>query len=142
MDGNFDRCWAFTQRWEGGATITQDPDDPGGTTKWGISGHAHPSLDIRSLTEEEAKEIARREYWEPVKCPAVSWPMDLARFDAAFNCGISAAGGFGVHWPDMLLNRVFYYLRLCRKNPVLKKYLFGWLNRCYDLWKEADSGNA
>ena len=35
MEQNFDRCWTFTQGWEGGAKVTKDPTDPGGTTKFG-----------------------------------------------------------------------------------------------------------
>jgi lysozyme family protein len=58
----FERALAFTLRWEGG--LSQDPDDPGGTTKYGISARAHPEVDVRNLTLEDAKEIYRKEYWE------------------------------------------------------------------------------
>lgn len=146
MKENFERCWLFVQKWEGGAKVTKDPDDLGGTTKWGISQRAYPHLDIENLTEEQAKEIAIKEYWEPMGCndSTLAWPYDLILFDSAFNCGIRTADGFDTNnnegWTGILLNRIFYYLRLVRKNPVLRKYLEGWLNRCYDLYKESTNG--
>lgn len=42
---------------------TNDPTDRGGETKYGISKRAFPSLDIASLTEEDARAIYRVEYW-------------------------------------------------------------------------------
>lgn len=46
---------------EGG--YVNDPDDPGGETKWGISKRAYPNLNIASLTIEDAKEIYWKDYW-------------------------------------------------------------------------------
>ena len=48
---------------EGGDTITEDPDDPGGLTKYGISQRQFPDLDIRNLTEDQAKRIYHEKYW-------------------------------------------------------------------------------
>lgn len=42
-----------------------DADDKGQATHWGISKRAHPDVDIKNLTREQAIEIYRREYWEP-----------------------------------------------------------------------------
>lgn len=42
---------------------TNDPDDKGGETKWGISKAAHPHLNIKSLTYNQAVEIYRTQYW-------------------------------------------------------------------------------
>lgn len=42
---------------------TNDPDDRGGETKWGISKRAHPHLNIKSLTYNNAVEIYRDQYW-------------------------------------------------------------------------------
>lgn len=47
---------------EGG--YVNDPDDPGGVTKYGISQRAYPKLDIANLTLGEAREIYRRDYWQ------------------------------------------------------------------------------
>jgi lysozyme family protein len=52
---------------EGGPKITDDPNDRGGVTKYGISQRAFPDLEIRDLTEDMAKAIYHREYWEPLR---------------------------------------------------------------------------
>lgn len=38
-------------------------DDPGGETNFGISKRAYPEEDIRSMTEQRAREIYRRDFW-------------------------------------------------------------------------------
>lgn len=40
-----------------------DPADPGGRTKFGISKSAYPHLPISTLTREQAIAIYRRDYW-------------------------------------------------------------------------------
>ena len=40
---------------EGG--YVNDPDDPGGETKYGISKRSYPALDIKNLTVEQATAI-------------------------------------------------------------------------------------
>jgi glycosyl hydrolase family 108 len=56
----------FTFNWEcvsdrqGQVIAEEDPDDPGGVTKYGIDKSAHPNLSvaqIRNMTEDEAMEI-------------------------------------------------------------------------------------
>ncbi len=47
---------------EGG--YVNDPSDPGGETKYGISKRSYPHLDIANLTREEAIAIYRRDWWE------------------------------------------------------------------------------
>lgn len=47
---------------EGG--YVNDPADPGGRTKYGISQRTYPNVDIENLTEQEAKEIYFRDWWE------------------------------------------------------------------------------
>ncbi len=49
-------------RHEGG--YVNDPNDPGGETKFGISRRAYPDLDIARLTKEDAIKIYRRDWWE------------------------------------------------------------------------------
>ena len=46
---------------EGG--LSEDPDDPGGVTKYGISQRQYPTLDIRNLTMQDATDIYYRDYW-------------------------------------------------------------------------------
>lgn len=74
---------------EGGHT--NDQNDPGGETKYGICKRDYPHLDIQSLTIEDAKSIYRRDYWELAKCDLYPSPLDLCMFDAAVNQGVTTA---------------------------------------------------
>lgn len=74
---------------EGG--YVNDPADPGGETKWGISKRSYPQLDISSLTREDAKVIYRRDFWEPLKDSAVPSSVMFQLFDFAVNSGIGNA---------------------------------------------------
>ena len=47
---------------EGG--YVNDPDDPGGETKYGISKRSYPALDIKNLTVEQATAIYLRDFWQ------------------------------------------------------------------------------
>lgn len=47
---------------EGG--YVNDPRDPGGETKYGISKRSYPSLDIVNLTREDAIAIYYRDWWQ------------------------------------------------------------------------------
>jgi lysozyme family protein len=47
----------------GKGIISNDPKDPGGMTKWGISKRSYPDLDIAGLTREQALEIYYRDWW-------------------------------------------------------------------------------
>ena len=61
-DGRFDRFSAIlVDRLEGG--YVNDPDDPGGETKYGISKRSYPDLDIPNLSRDQAIEIYRRDFW-------------------------------------------------------------------------------
>jgi lysozyme family protein len=83
FDESFDRLLGN----EGG--LTDNPSDPGGLTKFGISQRSYPSVDIRALTVESAKEIYRRDFWDVIgdAHPAVKFQA----FDFAINSGISTA---------------------------------------------------
>ena len=60
----FDDAFEALMAHEGG--YANDPRDPGGETKYGISKRAYPAVDIRNLTLEAAKAIYKRDYWRPV----------------------------------------------------------------------------
>ena len=49
-----------------------DPKDPGGETNYGISKRAYPDVDIKNLTEDGAKDIYKRDYWDKNKCEDLS----------------------------------------------------------------------
>ena len=65
----FDQCFEKVIGFEGGYTL--DPKDPGGETNWGISKRAYPSIDIKNLTREGAKEIYKRDYWDRAQCDKI-----------------------------------------------------------------------
>lgn len=84
---NFDRAFELLVGNEGG--YVNDPLDPGGETKYGIAKRWHPTLDIRNLTLEQAKEIYRSEFWDVLGgCPD---RLKFQVFDFAVNSGIGTA---------------------------------------------------
>lgn len=87
----FDEALPIILRFEGGATVTEDPRDPGGLTKYGISQRAFPTLDIRNLTEAGAAAIYRQEYWDRAKCDSLPSHLRLVVFDMAVNMGVGKA---------------------------------------------------
>ena len=133
---DFKRAVEFTLKWEGG--YSNDPDDPGGETKYGISKRAHPECDIKNRSEQEAIQIYISDYWLAAGCESVGYPMNLVVFDSAVNCGTGTAKGWlrTATTPQDVLNlRKEYYLNIVKKKPALKKFLKGWLNRIADLEK-------
>jgi lysozyme family protein len=77
---------------EGG--LVDDPRDPGGLTKYGISLAAYPKLGrqgILELTLDEARAIYRRDFWDAARCSELPAEMRLAVFDAAINQGVRTA---------------------------------------------------
>lgn len=71
---------------EGG--YVNDPRDPGGETKFGISKRQYPNLDIKNLTRDDAKLIYRTDYWERAGCDQIDPAVAFNIFDAAVNSGI------------------------------------------------------
>lgn len=141
MSDNFERAVAFIFRHEGG--YVNDLRDPGGETKYGISKRAYPNLDIKELTEDKAKEIYRRYYWDKAECGALDWPLCLVHFDACVNLGMSKAMEIKAKasgWTDYLFLRLRFYSALAGRQPSSMVYLRGWINRVLDLWKEAKNG--
>jgi lysozyme family protein len=82
----FEACIPFVLHAEGG--YVNDPRDPGGETKYGICKRAYPTLDIRSLTEAQAREIYFRDYWSMAHCEELPAGLDLMVLDSAVNTGI------------------------------------------------------
>lgn len=74
---------------EGG--YVNDPNDPGGETKYGISKRAYPDVDIENLTLEQAKQIYLNDYWNRCQCDNLPAMVRLHVFDAAVNSGVSQA---------------------------------------------------
>jgi hypothetical protein len=84
----FDRAFKHILKWEGGSKLTNDPSDPGGLTRYGISLRAHPSVDIRNLTEAGAKKIYFEKYYKKIMADKIKHPMvSIYLFDMGVNMG-------------------------------------------------------
>ena len=74
---------------EGG--LSDDPNDPGGLTKYGISQRSYPNVDIKALTLDDAKAIYKRDYWNAVQMEHLPEGIRFDLFDMAVNSGVSQA---------------------------------------------------
>ena len=86
---NFDIAFERVIGHEGG--YVDDPNDPGGETKFGVSKRSYPDVDIASLTVEDAKAIYRRDYWERAGCHKLPGRVAFQVFDCAINSGVETA---------------------------------------------------
>lgn len=151
MNDLFKLAFTFSLRWEGGDKYTNDPVDPGGETKYGISKRAYPDVDIKSLTLAEAEQIYYNDYWLKAGCDTMDKDLAIVVFDAAVNCGVGRTKSWlaelnekenlaeakrSARW--MIQRRIQYYKDIVVKKPALQKFLKGWLNRVNDLSKYID----
>jgi lysozyme family protein len=141
---------------EGGSRFTDNADDRGGATKYGISQRAYPNLDIANLTEDGARAIYKRDYWDKV-CGDLLKSQAVAEnvFDTAVNMGSTTAtklvqmilgiaidGKFGpgtldaanktdekAFLSEFTLAKVARYAAICNKDRSQAKFLLGWINR-------------
>tara|TARA_R100000808_G_scaffold2941_3_gene10972 strand:- start:5959 stop:6435 length:477 start_codon:yes stop_codon:yes gene_type:complete len=140
---------------EGG--YVNDPKDPGGETKYGISKRSFPQYDIKNLSIDDAKDIYRRHYWDVSKAEKLKSELRLDYFDMVVNMGqgnavkclqkavnnspgnkISVDGRIG---PQTIREgnrlsvkrlrsfRVLYYANLVMKKPNLERFWYGWFKR-------------
>lgn len=139
---------------EGG--YINDPDDPGGETKFGISKRAYPGLDIKSLSIDEAKLIYKRDYWEKSKAPLLPPELRYIHFDTAVNMGRGRAAKLlqdsvkttadGLIGPNTLkavkargtvrnyaIQRLKFYIKIVVNKPSSLKYINGWYGRVIDI---------
>jgi lysozyme family protein len=157
MNDRFNWIIKFTLDAEGG--YDNDPDDPGGETKYGIDKRSHPDVNIKELTIEEAKDIYFTEYWTKFSCDRFEKPVGEVYFDCCVNTGqkqsnkflqravgTEADGIIGpktvsklvVEDPKVLANAIInqrqkFYENLAYNKANLKKFLNGWTNRNINL---------
>lgn len=134
---------------EGG--YVNDPKDPGGETKYGISKRSYPEVDITNLTKGHAKDIYKRDYWNKCMCDGLAKPLRLLVFDCAVNqgavfaiktlqglCHVSTDGIMGPKTLEALeemnedrLIELFILKRFDRyhSNRNYRIYGKGWINR-------------
>lgn len=132
MSPRFLHMIPFLWEWEG-TVFENDPDDPGGATKYGIDQRTHPKENIRALTEERAKEIYWESYWQANQCEDLPAPLGEVFFNACVNCGpkrarqlLAVSGRDALKFLDA---QTGFYEGLVRARPKSQKYLRGWLNR-------------
>lgn len=82
----FNEFFDWLMDWEG-RTYENDPSDRGGETKFGIDKRSHPDVDIKKLTEAEAKRIYWDEYWKPMAAELLPWRLAWVMADIAVNNG-------------------------------------------------------
>jgi lysozyme family protein len=88
----FDDAFTALIGHEGG--YVNNPADPGGETKFGISKRTYPMEDIKALTLDRAKAIYLNDFWGPAGCDAVPDEMKFDLFDTAVNSGVGRAVRF------------------------------------------------
>ena len=155
MYTEFDEIIEVVLEHEGG--YVNDPDDPGGETKYGISKKAYPDEDIKELTVERAKELYKRDYWDRYRTGDLPDRLRHIYVDMCINMGGGSAikilqeacnsknsnkididGGIGpmtikaaasVEEFRLRAFRVLYYAELIMKKPNLEKFWVGWFKR-------------
>lgn len=73
------------------AGYVNNPADPGGETKWGISKRSFPHLNIEELTREDAIAIYRRDFWIVIDGDRFRPGVAFQLLDFAVNSGIQTA---------------------------------------------------
>lgn len=86
----FDRAISRLLRDEGG--YVNNPADPGGATRFGISHRDYPDLDISALTREQAIAIYYRDWWLRYGYADLPATVGAKLFDLAVNMGPANAG--------------------------------------------------
>lgn len=140
---------------EGG--YVNDPKDPGGETKYGISKRAYPHEDIKNLTIQRAKDIYYHDYYMRVNADCFIDPLlALSLFDFAVNAGVGRAikmlQTLAKVDPDGKIESLTinaanntkcigelyqtYRRSYYKARPNFKRYGKGWLNRVNSLYDE------
>ena len=142
-DEQFQICLPFIFEEEGG--YVNDPVDPGGETKYGISKRAFPELNIKDLTKEQAAITYYRNYWLR-GASGLQWPLNLVMFDCSVNQGTGRSREFlkisKEDWKKFIELRREHYLKLVEKSPRLNRFIRGWLGRLNRLRKFIDEKAA
>lgn len=102
MKATLEAVFPETMKWEGGARYTNDPRDPGGPTKYGITqgtlsgwrGKPVGAADVQALTEAEARAIYKARFWDktgPHGADLLPAGLDSCLFDVSVNSGTGRA---------------------------------------------------
>ena len=162
-DIHFRAMMAHVFKSEGG--YVNDPKDPGGETNFGISKKAHPNLDIKNLTREDAERVYYEAYWKTNHCHELPEAVAMLHFDGCINQGARRSnralqraahctmdGAYGpntakavdsmyradkhLFLEDFAAARLFEYMRL--REELLTRFGYGWSRRLVSLYTEAE----
>ena len=143
----FDAFIPWILEWEtefysdGRVRTEHDPDDPGGTTRYGIDQRSHPHVDVEHLTKDEAIEIYFNE-WFDSGAEDMEPKLGEAYFNACVNAGKGRADKLmiesGGDVKKFILAQGAWYRRLADAKPSSRKYLKGWINRLNSLWDKLE----
>lgn len=139
MNQNLKAALDFIIRTEGG--YVNDPRDPGGETKHGITRAFLNSLvdyrlyAVKDLTEATARAIYKKYFWDALSCDSLPSGLDIAVFDCAVNQGpgrahqlLSQCNGSALRFIKL---RKDHYLGM--NSATEETFEKGWLNRLFDL---------
>jgi lysozyme family protein len=95
---DYEACEARVLAHEGG--FTNDPQDPGGPTNFGITifdarkywKPAATAADVKAMPISVAKDIYRQKYWAAMRCDELPAGVDDTVFDYGVNSGIARSG--------------------------------------------------
>lgn len=163
------RDWLLRPEVEG--KFSNDPDDPGGLTKWGITVRDWPEVSNPNFTQEDAEQIYYEHYWKKAFCHSMPIGINILVFDMAVNMGVGSAikilqralgvlddGIFGANTAnrldivnsrdhtelmlDVLSHRTKEYNKRILRYPKLVKYSRGWAKRMFRLYHYIVVDNA
>ena len=145
MRDSFDKAFKITIGLEG--KPSNDPDDPGGYTIWGLSSRFNREVTPR-MTLEQAKDVYLNKYWIPAGCDDAPFPMDIALFDSQVNPQndpkLPGVGNQEIlnmkpeNWQEYMIFRMQRYMR-CSKEKYVKGHIFRVLRLCKQI-KELQNG--
>tara|TARA_R110001592_G_scaffold363400_1_gene688216 strand:- start:70354 stop:70881 length:528 start_codon:yes stop_codon:yes gene_type:complete len=163
---NFNTAFEFSMEKEG--YESNDPDDAGGHTRFGISKKYHPKMwENGPPSWEQAREFYRAEFWNRCRCPELPSGVDIAVFDAAIPSGTDDAArwlqaALKVKVDGVIGSKTLLAASKVRPEPIIraitisrqqhyatlkmyKKYGDGWFGRaldCYSLAMATVEGGA
>ena len=159
MKTSFEEIIKEVLKHEGG--YVNDPHDAGGETKYGIAKRWYPNVDIKNLTQDQAKKIYHQDYWRPAKCDEIPSQLRHIYFDMCVNFGrrgavkvlqqaansknknkIEVDGGLGpatlrairyLNVDRVRAYRVLRFANLVIKKPDQEKFWLGWFRRATEV---------
>lgn len=150
MAVTFDEALRVVLGYEGG--YSNDPNDHGGATMWGVTQGAYdayrialgrPKQPVKKITREEMRDLYYKRYWLAAGCDKLSDSLSLIQFDTAVNFGVGRAKEFlkasGNDLQRYYELRKNYRQKRVKEDPSQAKYLKGWNNRDLAILRSAEN---